>query len=217
MPEFRAEYLIIRTRDGKFKVRGTLKQNFELFNMPVELMLRSEGGASRVTVPMRGTEAPFEFSSATLPQTVIFDPDNRILHLSEELRLNVVVRRGIEHFRVREYPEAEQQFRAALELDPINSWAHYNLGLLFFEQRNFQRALDAFNDAINGNQRPPWTKAWSHIYRGNCYDSLGERERAVAEYEKAVQTGETYNNAVQVAQQYLSQPFGAQKNRLTEK
>ncbi|MBI4470157.1 MAG: tetratricopeptide repeat protein [Acidobacteria bacterium] len=211
VPEFRTEYLIIRTREGKFKARGTVKQNFELFNMPVELMLRSEGGTSRLTVPMKGIEAPFEFVSDTLPQEVVVDPDNHILHISEELRIHVVIRRGIEHFRVREYTEAEQQFRAALELDPASSWGHYNLGLLFFEQRNYQRALDAFNDAIGGHQRPSWTKAWSHIYRGNCYDSLGERERAVAEYQKAVETGETFNNARQMAQQYLSQPFGTPK------
>ncbi len=219
VPEFRVEYLVLRTRDGKFKVRGTIKQNLELFNMSVELMLHSEGNSSRSTVPMKGTEAPFEFTSDTAPQDVVVDPDNHILHNSEELRINVVVRRGIEHFRVREYPEAEQQFRAAIELDPQSSWAHYNLGILFFEQRNYVRALDAFSDTLNGNGRPSWTKAWSHIYRGNCWDSLGpeNRERAVSEYQKAVETNETYNNAVQIAQGYLSQPFGTQKKATAEK
>jgi tetratricopeptide (TPR) repeat protein len=158
---------------------------------------------------MKGTEATFEIPSETLPLEVLVDPNNKVLHISPSIRLKVIVRRGIEHVKNREYPEAEQEFRAAIEQDPTNSWAHYNLGLLFFEQRNYQRALDAFGDVINGDRQPSWVVVWSHIYRGNCWDALGpeQRERAVAEYQKAVETNDNYNNAQQVAQQYLSKPF----------
>lgn len=207
VPEFRVEYLILRTRDGKFKVRGTVKQNFDLFDMPVELLLRAEGRNKTEIVPLKGTEATFEIASETAPLEVLVDPANKILHISDNIRVNVIVRRGIEHLKNREYPEAEQQFRAAIELDPFYSWAHYNLGLLYFEQRNCQRALDTFQEAINGNRKPSWVVVWSHIHRGNCYDSLDERERAVAEYQKAVELGDDYNNAQQAAQQYLAKPF----------
>jgi len=208
VPEFRVEYMVLRTREGKFKVRGTVKQNFETFTMPVELLLRSEGDKQeKTTIQMKGTEASFEIPSETLPLEVIVDPYYRILHLTDQIKVAVIVRRGIEHLKNREYPEAEQQFRAAIELDGISSWAHYNLGLLFFEQRNYQRALDTFNDAINGNRRPPWVVVWSYIYRGNCWDALGQRERAVAEYQKAIETKDDYNGAQQRARQYLNQPF----------
>lgn len=207
VPEFRVEYLILRTREGKFKVRGTLKQNIDIFDMPVELLLRAEGQNKTETVPLKGREATFEIVSETAPLEVLVDPNNKILHISESIRLNVIVRRGIEHLKNREYPEAEQQFRAAIEADPVSSWAHYNLGLLYFEQRNCTRANDSFNDAINGNRKPSWVVVWSHIYRGNCYDSLNERERAVAEYQKAIELGDDYNHAQQVAQQYLAKPF----------
>lgn len=208
VPEFRVEYVILRTRDGKFKVRGTVKQNLEIFDMPVEILLKAEGGREEKTViGLKGTEAPFEIASETSPVEVIIDPNYRILHLTDQLRVAVIVRRGIEHLSNREYPEAEQQFRAALELDALSSWAHYNLGLLYFEQRNFQRAVDAFSDAINGNQRPLWVVVWSYIYRGNCWDALGQRERAVADYQKAIETRDDYNGALQVAQKYLEQPY----------
>jgi aminopeptidase N len=214
VPEFRVEYMILRTQDGKFRARGTVKQNFEIFEMPVELLLRSEGD-KRVTntIQMKGTEASFDMTSETLPQEVIVDPNYRILHLTDQIRIAVIVRRGIEHLKGREYPEAEQQFRAALELDSLSSWAHYNLARLFFEQRNYQRALDAFNDSVNGNQRPAWVIVWSHIYRGNCWDALNQRERAVAEYQKAVDTHDDYNGAQQTARQFLSEPFTPTRNR----
>ena len=43
VPEFTVDYQIIRTRSGKFRTRGTVKQNLETLRMPVELMLRAEG------------------------------------------------------------------------------------------------------------------------------------------------------------------------------
>jgi len=214
VPEFRVEYMILRTREGRFKVRGTVKQTLELLEMPVELLLRAEGDrAERITIPLRGTEASFEIPSETLPQEIVVDPDFQVLHLTDQIRIAVVVRRGIEHLKNREYPEAEQQFRAALELDALSSWAHYNLGLLYFEQRNFQRALDAFTDALNGDKRPPWIVVWSHLYRGNCYDALGERERAVAEYQKAVETKDDYNGAQDLARHYLTHPYAPPRSR----
>jgi tetratricopeptide (TPR) repeat protein len=175
--------------------------------MPIELRLRAEGGNESATIQLKGVEATFELPSDTLPLEVIVDPNNKVLHWSPAIRISVIVRRGIEHLRGREYPEAEQEFRAAIEQDPTNSWAHYNLGLMFFEQRNWQRGLDSFNEAINGDRRPGWTVVWSHIYRGNCWDALGQRERAVSEYQKAVETNDDYNSAQQLAQQYLSKPF----------
>ena len=50
VPEFTVDYQIIRTRSGKFRTRGTVKQNFEALHMPVELMLRAEGDTQTTTV-----------------------------------------------------------------------------------------------------------------------------------------------------------------------
>ena len=43
VPEFTADYLIIRTRGGKFVARGTVKQNYDNLKLPVDVQLRSEG------------------------------------------------------------------------------------------------------------------------------------------------------------------------------
>jgi tetratricopeptide (TPR) repeat protein len=130
---------------------------------------------------------------------------------SEELRQGVIVRRGIEHFREQEYIEAEQQFQAAIKLSRGNSWAWYNLGLVYMAQRNWNKALDAFDQALNGNLRPNWVEVWSYIYRGNSWDAIGQRERAIAEYNKAISNGNNYDNAQAAAQGFLSEPFGKKK------
>jgi tetratricopeptide (TPR) repeat protein len=123
----------------------------------------------------------------------------------------VIVRRGIEHFREQEYIEAEQQFQAAIKLSRGNSWAWYNLGLVYMAQRNWNKALDAFDQALNGNLRPNWVEVWSYIYRGNSWDAIGQRERAIAEYNKAISNGNNYDNAQATAQGFVAEPFGKKK------
>ena len=211
VPEFRSEYRMLRTKDG-FRVPGTVKQDMDTFEMPVDIILRTEAGPERQTLMMKGPSADFEINTKSKPIEVIVDPDAKIIRSSEELRQGVIVRRGIEHFKEEEYIEAEQQFQAAIKLNRGNSWAWYNLGLVYMTQRNWNKALDAFDQALGGNLRPDWIEVWSYIYRGNSWDSIGQRERAVAEYNKAISNGNNYDNAQATAQGFLAEPFGKKKS-----
>lgn len=212
VPEFRAEYRMLRNPEG-FRVPGTVKQDLDTFEMPVDVLLKTETGNERQSIVMKGTSADFDMQTKGKPIEVIVDPDSKILHSSDELRQGVIVRRGIEHFREQEFVEAEQQFQAAIKLNRGLSWAWYNLGLLYMIQRNYNKSLDAFDQALNGNLRPDWIEAWAYIYRGNAWDALGQRERAIAEYNKAVSNGNNHDNAQAVAQSYLAQPFDPKRAR----
>lgn len=212
VPEFRAEYRVMRTSGGAFRVPGTVKQDLDTFELPVDIALRTEAGVERQTLMLKGTSADFDIQTKSKPIEVVVDPDSKILRSSEELRQGVIVRRGIEHFREQEYVEAEQQFQAAIKLNRGNSWAWYNLGLLYMTQRNWNKALDAFDQALNGNLRPDWVEVWSYIYRGNSWDMIGQRERALAEYNKAISNGNNYDNAQEAAKAYVAEPYGKKKN-----
>lgn len=217
VPEFTVDYQIIRTRAGKFRTRGTIKQNIEHLNMPVELLLRSEGGDNPTTVlNLQEKSEDFDFESSGQPIEVVVDPNNRILRMSDDLRVAVVARRGIEQFREGQFAEAQQQLEAALKLDKSNSWVYYNLGLLFIEQRNWQLALDAFDSALNGSLKPSWIEAWARIKRGNAYDARGMRAQAVNEYNKAIQSGINYDNAPAAAKKYLATPYNPRDPQMQE-
>lgn len=208
VPEFKVEYSIIRTKEGTFKVRGTVRQNMDSFRGPVGVALEAEGGReSKTTLDMQGTSVDFDLSSEGKPLEVVVDPENRYLRISDAIRVSVVVRRGIQHFQREEYAEAEEQFRSALKLNPRSSWAWYNIGLLYMEQRNWQKARDAFTEAVNGDLEPSWLEVWSYIKRGNAWDAEDNRDRAVAEYNKAKETGGNYNGAQQAIDKYLGQPY----------
>src|ERR1044071_84164 len=178
VPEFSVEYQMIRTRSGKLRTRGTVKQNLETLRMPVELLRRAEGDNQQTTVRIEGRSEDFDFESNGQPIEVVVDPNNKILRMSDELRVSIIARRGIERMKEGIYAEAQQQFEAALKLDPSNSWVYYNLGLLFLEQRNWQPALDNLDASLAGTLKPSWIEVWAHIKKGNAYDAQGNRERA---------------------------------------
>jgi aminopeptidase N len=207
VPEFNIDYQIIRTRSGKFRTRGTVKQNLEALRMPVELMLRSEGDTKTTVVHIESRSEDFDFESNGQPIEVVVDPNNRILRMSDDLKVSIIARRGIELMKEGLYAEAQQQFEAALKMDRSNSWVYYNLGLLYLEQRNWAQALDNFDAALNGTLKPSWIEVWARIKRGNAYDAKGERTRAVSEYNKAVQSGINYDNAQAAAKKYLATPY----------
>jgi tetratricopeptide (TPR) repeat protein len=207
VPEFSVDYQIIRTRGGKFRTRGTVKQSLDALRMPVQLLLRSEGDTQTTTIRIEGKSEDFDFESNGQPQEVVVDPNFKILRMSEDLRVSIIARRGIEEMKEGLYAEAQQQFEAALKLDRSNSWVYYNLGLLYLEQRNWQPALENFDAALNGTLKPSWIEVWAHIKRGNAYDARGERNRAVSEYNKAVQLGINYENATATAKKFLAAPF----------
>ena len=216
VPEFTVDYQIIRTRAGKFRARGTVKQNLEALRMPVELLLRAEGDNQQTIVRIEGKSEDFDFESNGQPLEVVVDPNNKILRMSDELRVSIIARRGIEQMKEGIYAEAQQQFEAALKLDRSNSWVYYNLGLLYFEQRNWQQALDNFDASLQGTLKPGWIEVWAHIKRGNAYDARGDRNKAVYEYQKAVQSGIDYDNAQAVAKRFLATPYDPKASQTAE-
>ena len=216
VPEFSVDYQIIRTRAGKFRTRGTVKQTLDTLRMPVQLMLRTEGDNQTTTTRIEGKSEDFDFESNGQPLEVVVDPNYRILRMSDELRVSIVARRGIEQMKEGLYAEAQQQFEAALKLDRSNSWVYYNLGLLYLEQRNWQPALDNLDAALAGTLQPSWIEAWAHIKKGNAYDAKGERNRAVSEYNKAVQSGINYDNAQAVAKKFLAAKYDPKAAQTSE-
>ncbi|HSI89186.1 MAG TPA: M1 family aminopeptidase [Pyrinomonadaceae bacterium] len=216
VPEFTADYLILRTRAGKFVARGTVKQNYDNLRLPVEVQLRYEGddGHKTVQLQMEESSADFNIEADGKPLEIIIDPGFKLLRISPDLRVSSVARRGIEQFKEGNYVEAQAQFEAALKLDRSNSWIYYHLGLLFLEQRNYDLAKDNFRAALAGKLSPPWLQVWSEIRLGNAYDAQGDRTRATAAYTRAQNLGDNYDDAQDAVKKYQATPYDPREERL---
>jgi tetratricopeptide (TPR) repeat protein len=217
VPEFTADYLIIRTRGGKFVARGTVKQNYDNLRLPVDVQLRSEGeqGLKTVTLDMQDSSADFNIESTGKPIAVVIDPNYKLLRISSDLRVSSIARRGIEQFKEGNYVDAQAQFEAALKLDRSNSWVYYHLGLLFLEQRNYDLAIDNFKATIGGNVNPPWLEVWANIKMGNAYDGNGDRVRATAAYSRAQKSGDNYDKAQEAVKKYQANPYDPREDKAT--
>jgi tetratricopeptide (TPR) repeat protein len=99
------------------------------------------------------------------------------------------------------------EYQSALEANPRSSLAHYRIAEIQFEQRNYQASVNACRDALQGDGDPSWTKVWSYIQIGNVFDVTGQRQRALVQYQLAVQTNDNTRGAVDEARKLLQEPF----------
>jgi Flp pilus assembly protein TadD len=67
---------------------------------------------------------------------------------------------GIAYFRIRRYAEAEEEFRAILELKPVDDYAHFALGRCLEKQGRPDEALGHYRMATFFRpQRPEYRQA----------------------------------------------------------
>jgi len=206
IPELQTEYVVFKTQDG-FKVSGSIKQDRDLFRMPLEVEVITADKSVSAVVELNGKSTPYEVSTFALPSRVVLDPANKILRDSPELQISVQLSLGADMKSKGEFVEAIRAYESALKINPRKSLAHYRLAEVFYEQFNLQAAANSFRDSLNGDKDPPWVEVWCYIYLGKIYDILGQRQRAMAEYNKAINTKDDTYGSQEEAKKWLAKPF----------
>jgi aminopeptidase N len=212
-PEFKTKYTIYRLGNGKgFRVVGQIAQDLDLFRMPVDLKIDTDGKTENKRIEVVGTNSAFNIETYGKPRRIVVDPDDRVLKNSSEVRLRASIQRGQGLTQQGDLAGALLEFNKALDVNKNSSLAHYRIAEVFFLQRNFQAAANAYRDCLNGDGEPRWTEVWSHIQLGKIFDVTGQRERATNEYRQALQTNDNTQGALDEARKYLQKAFEQQKN-----
>ena len=212
-PEFKTKYTIYRLGNGKgFRVVGQIAQDLDLFRMPVDLKIDTDGKTENKRIEVVGTNSAFNVETFGKPRRIVVDPDDRVLKNSSEVRLRASIQRGQGLTQQGDLAGALLEFNKALDVNKNSSLAHYRIAEVFFLQRNFQAAANAYRDCLNGDGEPRWTEVWSHIQLGKIFDVTGQRERATNEYRQALQTNDNTQGALDEARKYLQKAFEQQKN-----
>ncbi len=206
VPQFEMDWVIYRTQRG-FRVGGQMKQQLEIFRMPIPIHIETEGPPTTQTVEVVGPRTDFSIETFGKPTQIEIDPNFTVLKYTPALKLRVAIARGESLYERNKYFEAAREYQRALEVKRNSSLAHYRLGETFFAQRNYQAAANSFREALNGDQEPKWTQVWSHIGLGRIFDITGQRERAINEYRRAVETNDDTQGAQAEAQKYLQEPY----------
>jgi tetratricopeptide (TPR) repeat protein len=206
VPEFKVEYTVFRQKGG-YMVQGTVKQDLDLFKMPVEFQVQTDGDPEYARVEVVGESSEMDVMTQRKPKAVLIDPRERILRMSGDLRVAVLINRGEEFSNEGQHNSAIDEFQKAVDIDGHNSLALFRMGEALFELGNLQAAAGQFQEALNGDLKPKWVEVWAYINRGKIFDIRGQRDRAVSEYQKAVNTGDDSYGAQGEAGKYLKEPF----------
>src|SRR3989454_9424089 len=211
-PEFKTKYTVYRLGNNKgFRVVGQIDQDLDLFRMPVELKIDTDGKSEQKRIEVVGTNSPFTIETFGRPRRIAVDPDNRVLTNSKEIKLRSSIVRGQGLIQQGDLAGALGEFNKALEVNKNSSLGHYRIAEVFYLQRNYQAAANAYRECLNGDGDPRWTEVWSHLQLGKIFDTTGQRERAVNEYRQALQTNDNTQNALDEARKYMQKPFEREK------
>jgi aminopeptidase N/predicted negative regulator of RcsB-dependent stress response len=207
-PEFTDNYSVFRLGKGKgFRTVGSVAQDLDLFSMPIELRIETEGKSENRRVDLSGTESHYTVETFGRPRRIIIDPDNWVLKSSPDLSVRIAVLRGQQDVAQGDLVGAIAEYQKALAENRGSSLANYRLAEIFFTQKNYQAAANSFRDCLRGDNDPKWTEVWSHVNLGKIFDVTGQRERAVNEYRQAVQTNDNTQGAINEARALMQKPY----------
>jgi len=211
-PEFKAKYTFYRMGNNKgFRIVGAITQDLDLFRMPVNLRIDTDGRTEEKRIDVVGTDSPFSVETFGRPRRITIDPENRVLTNSKDIKLrsSIVRRQGL--IQQGDLAGALSEFNKALEVNKNSSLAHYRIAEVFFLQKNYQASANAYRGSLNGDGEPRWTEVWSHLQLGKIFDVTGQRERAVNEYRQAIQTNDNTQGALEECRRYMQKPYEREK------
>ena len=223
-PEFKVKYTTYRLggaaalnpkeeKTPGFRVTGEISQDLDLFRMPVDLRIDTDGKTESKRIEVVGTTSPFSIETFGRPRRIAVDPDHHVLTNSSDVKLRASILRGQAIQQQGDLSGALIEFNKALDLNKNSSLAHYRIAEVFFFQRNYQSSANAYRAAIDGDGEPRWTEVWSHIQLGKIFDITGQRERAVGQYRQATQTNDNTFGALEEARKYIQKAYERPKEK----
>jgi predicted negative regulator of RcsB-dependent stress response len=207
-PTFTDKYAVYRLGNNKgFRTIGEINQDLDLFRMPVELRVETDGKTETRKIDVVGTDTQYVVDTFGRPRRISVDPGDWVLKSTPDLQVRIAILKGQQLVAQGDLVNALAQYKKALDANPLSSLASYRIGEVLFTQHNYQASVNAFRDSLRGDDEPSWTEVWSHIAIGKIFDITGQRDRAVNEYRLAVQTNDNTQGAVNEARQYLQKPY----------
>ena len=207
-PAFKDKFTVFRLGNNKgFRTVGSIDQDLDLFRMPVELRIETDGKTEIRRVDVSGEQSQYSVTTFGRPRRINIDPNNWLLKSTPDLAVRVAILRGQQQVAQGDLTAALVEYQKALDANKNSSLATYRIGEVFLQQRNYQSAANSFRDALRGDGDPRWTEVWSHIQLGRIFDITGQRDRAVNEYRLAVQTNDNTQGAVNEARALMQHPY----------
>src|SRR6202521_6170000 len=93
--EYKLKYAVYRLGSNKgFRVTREIAQDLDLFRMPVDLKIDTDGKTENKRIEVVGTDSPFSVETFGKPRHIAIDPENRVLKNSTDVKLRATIQRG---------------------------------------------------------------------------------------------------------------------------
>ena len=118
---------------------------------------------------------------------------------------------GLAYMEVQEYKKSESAFLKALEVDKRFTEAKLNLGILYYRQADYEKAISTLKEVLQDEAFPQ--KHMAFYYLGKVYQAIGNRREYINNLRKAV----AYNPMFIDAQLELAQAYELEENYISAK
>ena len=170
-PKFTDKYAVYRLGNNKgFRTIGEIDQDLDLFRMPVDLRIETDGKTVNQKIEVVGTNTQYVVDTFGRPRRISVDPQDWVLKTTPDLQVRIAILKGQQLVAQGDLVGALAAYQKALESNPQSSLASYRIGEVLFTQRNYQASVNSFRDSLRGDDEPPWTECWSHIAIGKIFD-----------------------------------------------
>ena len=124
---------------------------------------------------------------------VLPEPLKQIDEYRDEVPLASVkyTNHGIEAFQLKDYDNAVDFFRDAVQVDLTFAITHYNLGCVYLEIREYDKAINAFSDAVGVDHK--FKEAYYNL--GLAHLGKGAHKQAKSSVELALTIDQNYQRA----------------------
>ncbi|NUQ28962.1 MAG: peptidase M1, partial [Acidobacteriaceae bacterium] len=150
-PAFQNKYTVFRLGSSKgFRTIGQITQDLDLFRMPVELRIETDGKTEIRRIDVSGSESQYTVETFGRPRRVTIDPENWVLKSTPDLAVRVAVLRGQQQAAQGDLIAALNEYQKALDAN-TEVWSHIKLGNIFDVTGQRDRAVNEYRLAIQTN------------------------------------------------------------------
>jgi hypothetical protein len=118
-PQFTNKYAVYRLGNNKgFRTIGEIGQDLDLFRMPVELRVETDGKTEIKKIEVVGTDTQFVVDTFGRPRRISIDPQNWVLKSTPDLQVRIAILKGQQLVAQGDLNGALAEYQKALEANP---------------------------------------------------------------------------------------------------
>jgi tetratricopeptide (TPR) repeat protein len=181
-PEFRFNYEI-EPRNGDFGIRGELIQLRDIYAVEAEISLVHEKEKEIRKITIADEAVTFDFLVPFRPDTVLFDPDYKILRWTDEFRYLPLFGEGVNLRVSGRNEEAIEKLVQFLDEMPNHMEGHYQIARAYQNIDNLEEARQHYErvvESYEASKKYHWSVSWSYVRLAQIHDAMGQPEKVRA-------------------------------------